>query len=356
MLSVRPAGGSLARGGTGSRGRERVHLARWWSRSTRRSSLTGSLRALAHTRVGARAVGSLHGVVTNEPVFALTFDDGPDPNITPGILELLAARGELATFFMRADRAVEYPDLARRVAAEGHEVGVHGFRHDRLTELGPSGVWRETVLARRELRRIVGVKPHWFRPPHGAQNLRTFLATRMQGMDVAVWAVSVRDAFSTQGVEIEAGPGRGLNFRVDGVDLPFAVGNILLLHRRAGTRRSGRREREQDRARRTHPRRGAGSGRTRRDSHPVAAVRARRPSLLALNRLLAGPEMFHDDVGPEHATRRPDPIRDSLRLRRHVFMPPNARPRPHRQRYSTAAPRRRRRASNTYRACSVTSA
>ena len=78
--------------------------------------------------------------------------------------------------------------------------------------------------------RVVGVKPRWFRPPFGAQNLRTFVATRMQGMDVAVWAVSVRDAFSTQGVEIEAGPGRGLNFRVDGVDVPFAVGNILLLH------------------------------------------------------------------------------------------------------------------------------
>ncbi len=185
---------------------------------------------LAKTPFGRRALGSVHGVVTTEPVFAVTFDDGPDPSVTPAVLDLLDARSARATFFMRADRAASHPDLAREVAARGHEIGVHGFCHERMTELGLAGVRRETTRARRELQQIVGVKPHWFRPPYGAQNIRTFLATRLQGMDVAVWDVDVSDAMSTAGFGAAAGPAGSLTLSAAGVDIPFSPGSVLLLH------------------------------------------------------------------------------------------------------------------------------
>ena len=131
---------------------------------------------------------------------------------------------------MRADHAIAYPTLARRVAASGHEVGVHGFRHERLTELGFTDFRRETVLARRELRGILGAKPRWFRPPFGAQNIRTFFATRIQGMDVAVWENDISDAMSTEGIEIAPGPLGSLTLCAAGIAMPYCAGSILLLH------------------------------------------------------------------------------------------------------------------------------
>ncbi|HEV7527223.1 MAG TPA: polysaccharide deacetylase family protein [Acidimicrobiia bacterium] len=185
---------------------------------------------LGQSAFARRAAGSVHGVLTREQLFALTFDDGPDPNVTPGVLELLAQRNGTATFFMPAERALAHPDLARRVAALGNEVGVHGFRHERITELGLAGFRRETTLARRELRRILGTTPRWFRPPFGAQNLRTFLATRVQGMDVAVWASDISDAITTIDVGIEPGPSGTLLLNAGGIQTTCTPGAILLLH------------------------------------------------------------------------------------------------------------------------------
>ncbi len=135
-------------------------------------------KRLARTQYGRRVLGSLAGVATGEPLFAVTFDDGPHPEVTPRVLELLGERNWKATFFMPAARAAQYPELARSVAAQGHEIGVHGFTHTRITELGARAVRHETAGARRELRRIVGTRSRWFRPPYGAQNIRTFLAGR----------------------------------------------------------------------------------------------------------------------------------------------------------------------------------
>ena len=189
------------------------------------------LRRLAQTRIGRRVAGSVRGVETAEPVFGVTFDDGPHPVVTPAVLDLLDSRHASATFFMRAGRALAHPDLARAVAARGHEVGVHGFDHLRMTELGPRGFGRETASARRALHRIVGgAAPDWFRPPYGAQNVRTFLATRAQGMRVAVWAADVDDATRTDGMSIVPGPGAGLTLRVPGRRMPLSPGHILLLH------------------------------------------------------------------------------------------------------------------------------
>ena len=64
---------------------------------------------------------------------ALTFDDGPDPHWTPLILDVLARHHAHATFFVIGSRVNEYPDLARRIVAEGNEIGVHTFTHAELS-------------------------------------------------------------------------------------------------------------------------------------------------------------------------------------------------------------------------------
>lgn len=194
------------------------------------SPLVRVRKRLATTQYGRRALGSLHGVATDEPVFGVTFDDGPNPDVTPRVLDLLTERGSTATFFMPAARALAHPELAREVAARGNEVGVHGFEHTRITELGWGGVRNETTRARSELGRIVGTKPHWFRPPYGAQNIRTFLATRLQGMDVAVWSVDPSDSMTTSGFEVTSVEPGLVTLHAAGKEISLAAGSILLLH------------------------------------------------------------------------------------------------------------------------------
>ncbi len=194
------------------------------------SPLVRVRKRLAQTQYGRRALGSLAVVRIDEPLFAVTFDDGPHPEVTPRVLDLLGARNFTATFFMPAERALRHPDLVRDVVARGNEIGVHGFSHTRITELGPRAVRHETADARRELQRIVGTRSRWFRPPYGAQNIRTFLATRLQGMDVAVWDVDPSDALTTTGFDVAPdGPAR-LRIHAAGADMTLAPGSILLLH------------------------------------------------------------------------------------------------------------------------------
>src|SRR6266536_442678 len=96
-------------------------------------------------------VGSLTRVRGAGRHVALTFDDGPDPGHTAGVLDALAARRVRATFFMLSERAEAEPELARRVLAEGHEVGLHGADHARLTELTPAQVADRVVGGRLRL-------------------------------------------------------------------------------------------------------------------------------------------------------------------------------------------------------------
>ncbi|HEV2641872.1 MAG TPA: polysaccharide deacetylase family protein, partial [Candidatus Elarobacter sp.] len=105
-----------------------------------------------------------------------------------------------------------------------------GFTHTRITELGPAGIRHETAQARREIARVVGTRPHWFRPPYGAQNMRTFLATRVQGMDIAVWAVDPSDAMTTRGFEIATDEHGALTMHAAGAPMALDPGSVLLLH------------------------------------------------------------------------------------------------------------------------------
>lgn len=124
----------------------------------------------------------------HQPVVALTFDDGPDPNTTPRILEILRQEGVRATFFVVGTKLKRYPELARQIAQEGHAIGCHGYDHQRLTQLTEAQVWRQIrdckVLAKR-----AGIELVALRPPYLALNEAVSRAAQRHRMPVVMATV-----------------------------------------------------------------------------------------------------------------------------------------------------------------------
>jgi len=113
---------------------------------------------------------------------ALTFDDGPDPVVTPQLLELLARHGVTATFFVTGVRAERYPDIMRALLAAGHAVGNHSYSHSPFLMLkGRSTLQREIVSAQSIFLQF-GIVPLAFRPPVGITNARLWRVLLENGM------------------------------------------------------------------------------------------------------------------------------------------------------------------------------
>lgn len=136
---------------------------------------------------------STTSVATAQPVLALTFDDGPDPRLTPAVLDVLRRRGVTATFLLVAERVRQHPDLARQVVAAGHEVGLHGNRHVEHCGIPFPEQLRQLRRGRRDMEAVLGVPVRWFRPPYGAQEPETVLASRLAGMRPLLWSTSAHD-------------------------------------------------------------------------------------------------------------------------------------------------------------------
>ncbi len=128
------------------------------------------------------------------PYIALTFDDGPHPVHTPKLLDILKARGVKATFYVIGRSVETYPDIARRIVAEGHEIANHTWSHPSLSKLGAASVKREMDRTTEVIRSVTGVTPKTMRPPYGATNAR--LNKRLDeefGMKVIMWSVDPLD-------------------------------------------------------------------------------------------------------------------------------------------------------------------
>jgi peptidoglycan/xylan/chitin deacetylase (PgdA/CDA1 family) len=167
----------------------------------------------------SRPIGSVRGAKTTDRLIALTFDDGPDPVSTPLVLDELRRASTKATFFVLVDRAVTHPELIRRIVAEGHEIGLHGIDHHRLTTLPGVDVARRVIDGRRALEALIGAPVTLFRPPFGSQSLRTYLTIRAIGLRVVVWADDAEDWVDRPPAEVARRAMRGV-----------APGAILLLH------------------------------------------------------------------------------------------------------------------------------
>jgi peptidoglycan/xylan/chitin deacetylase (PgdA/CDA1 family) len=151
---------------------------------------------------------------------AITFDDGPDPEVTPRVLDLLDAGGASASFFCVGERAAAAPGLVREIVRRGHSVENHSHRHS--TGFGWYGPWRlrrELEGAQRVLAEAAGVAPLFFRAPFGTRNPLLDPALARLGLTFVSWT---RRGYDT----VDADAPRVLRRLVDGL----GAGDVLLLH------------------------------------------------------------------------------------------------------------------------------
>lgn len=126
---------------------------------------------------------------------ALSFDDGPDPVVTPEVLDALREYGAKATFFVIGRTLDRYPELGRRMAAEGHAIGNHSWQHSRFQNFRPAA-WHEAELARGEasITAVTGGGAVAYRPPVGLKSGELAQAAWRRRMPAMVaWSLHSRD-------------------------------------------------------------------------------------------------------------------------------------------------------------------
>lgn len=120
---------------------------------------------------------------------SLTFDDGPDPEATPRVLDLLARHGVRGTFFLIGTRVARHPGVTRAIAAAGHEIGNHTWRHRNAWFLSPAATRREIVEGAAILADVVGAPPSLYRPPWGIVNVAALATARQLGLTTVLWSI-----------------------------------------------------------------------------------------------------------------------------------------------------------------------
>ena len=120
---------------------------------------------------------------------ALTFDDGPNPSITPGLLDLLESHKARATFFLIGRFVREEVDLTREIVVRGHSIGNHTDTHPNLVRATPSRIREELEDCNGAIAEAIGAPPRWFRPPFGMRNPWVIPAALRLGMQAVMWTM-----------------------------------------------------------------------------------------------------------------------------------------------------------------------
>ncbi len=136
---------------------------------------------------------TIYHIRSCEKVVALTFDDGPSAAWTPKILDELKKAGVKATFFMLGEHVKQYPDVARRVAAEGHEIANHTYDHQMLLFDKPDKLKEEIIRAEKEIRDVTGVRARYFRPPKAWLTEKEKKQVRKLGYETVLWSLNSKD-------------------------------------------------------------------------------------------------------------------------------------------------------------------
>lgn len=169
---------------------------------------------------------------------ALTFDDGPDPNWTPAVLDALKSAKVPATFFVTGGHTQEQPDLVRREWQEGHDIGNHSFYHPNLAQVGDVRARLELDATQRAIQAAIGHSTTLFRPPYGVDAQpstteevvpiemaqRLGYVTVAEGLDPRDWESGAHRKTAAQIVQSVV------------ADADAGLGNIVLLHDSGGDR------------------------------------------------------------------------------------------------------------------------
>jgi peptidoglycan/xylan/chitin deacetylase (PgdA/CDA1 family) len=150
---------------------------------------------------------------------ALTYDDGPSPEVTPSLLSCLDEHGARATFFVLGREAERHPELVARIAAEGHELGNHAYSHTRGEKLGDDDVLAEIRRTGELVEAAAGSTPVLFRPPFGVDRLRATRLARRLGLRTVLWSVDSGDWRGLSAAEV-----------ADRVIARVRPGAVVLLH------------------------------------------------------------------------------------------------------------------------------
>lgn len=161
-------------------------------------------------------LGAITHVKTAQPLVALTFDDGPNPEATPELLRLFALHGAHATFFTLGSAAQQWPEITRQTIESGHAVGNHTWDHPSLLNIPTREIRRQ--LSRTE--EVIGRgRPRLFRPPYGERGLDACLELWRRGYRTITWNANSDDWFQRDGARIR-----------DYVASSIAPGNFYLFH------------------------------------------------------------------------------------------------------------------------------
>ena len=192
--------------------------------------MIGTIASAAAVSAGALVWGALE---RNSPLFgrvqrrldgdanvvALTFDDGPNPDATPAILDALGAEGVPATFFVLGRHADRWPSLVDRAVRDGHVIGNHGYHHRKLLWRTPRYVRDDISLGASAIERAGAPRPRIFRAPHGQRNPWVTPIARREGQRTIGWSLGVWDT-ALPGADVIA----------DRVVRGTRRGSIVLLH------------------------------------------------------------------------------------------------------------------------------
>lgn len=123
----------------------------------------------------------------------LSFDDGPDPKVTPKLLDLLKKYNIKANFFVLGKKAEEFPNIIKRIVEEGHELCSHGYSHNKVHFMRRDKFIKEIEDTEKIIESLVGRKPKYYRAPHGFIRYDLYRILKAKGYKLIAWSIGVWD-------------------------------------------------------------------------------------------------------------------------------------------------------------------
>lgn len=161
-----------------------------------------------------------HNYSINENKIALTFDDGPHPEFTPKVLDLLKKHSAKATFFCIGKNIEKYPEVVKRILAEGHLIGNHSYSHsNNYGFLSTKKIIEDLEKTQRLLQGITGEENKFFRPPFGVTNPNIAKAIKTLNLQTYGWSIRSLDTIAKEPTKV-----------LKKIKKKFRKGAVILLH------------------------------------------------------------------------------------------------------------------------------